>query len=230
MSSAAESLLDQFMEDIQPLQLRVIVFGGQAISLHLDALPEGEDARETRDVDCVPSSVHNAIAMHELENTLHNAGWTPHIDKVDGGVKRNLFAKISPSGVNVDFMPIFSLNQEDAIAICAKDAQSYPLPSGTTLRVLTAAGLLAAKLQAHRDRGSDAPMFSHDLEDIALLLACCSQLEASVQGSPPAVKELISAEARLLEADEQSMDALESHFPRGCDIDAAMDLLSRLTG
>ncbi len=93
--------------------------------------------------------------------------------------------------------------------------------------MLTPAGSLATKLCAFQDRGVEDPYLSSDLEDIALLLACCSSLEASVQSSAAAVKEIIVARGRqILEAYE---DSLEGHIPRRCDEAAVFALLERLT-
>lgn len=149
--------------DLSTIAVEAVFFGGAVISLHLDALPPGDEERPTTDVDCIPTTVASASDMRVLEASLDRAGWqhalTAH--------KRNPYARIAPSGVPVDFVPLHTLDALDPVRLARR--VPVELGSGVSIDILSSAGMVAAKLAAFRDRGSRDPLMSHDLEDLARL-------------------------------------------------------------
>lgn len=178
-------LLRRVAGDMDELGVACVFFGGTVVGLHLDRLPPLEEERPTTDVDCVPLTVLNAVEMQDLEARMSAAGWahdtSPH--------RRNLYARISPSGVPVDVVPLHTLAEDEPVRL--GNTVEVEVVEGRVIRVLDAAGMVAAKLAAFRDRGSADPLMSHDLEDLAMLLSCCSTIETTLTRSDPRLQEQV---------------------------------------
>lgn len=160
-------LLRRVARDLGALEVRCLFFGGTVVGLHLDGLPSDDEERPTTDVDCVPIGVASQPEMRELEARMDDAGWTH--DLRPG--RRNAYARIAPSGVPVDLVPLHTLDEDDPVRLGRSVA--VELAPGEVVSVLDSAGMVAAKLAAFRDRGTGDPLMSHDLEDLAILLSCC---------------------------------------------------------
>lgn len=217
-------LLDALAGELEPLQLEVVFFGGIVVSLHLDDLPAGEEHRETDDIDCVPILVRSGQQMDALEQRLHARSWTPDLRPH----RRNLYAKHSPLGTAVDFVPWFTLREDDPVRISAACSETCALPSGRQAAIVTPAGSLLTKIAAFLDRGRNDLYRSHDLEDIASLLACCSRLEGAVNLSPLAISAPIRGWCQRALKEPRWLEVLEAQMPRGADTDAAFERIERL--
>lgn len=217
-------LLRLVAHDLQAIAVEAVFFGGTVVGLHLDALPPGDEERPTTDVDCVPVAVETAGDMRSLETRLDGAGWRHDM----ASEKRNAFARIAPSGVPVDFVPLHTMDASDPVRMARR--QRVELKRGLTVSVISSAGLVAAKLAAFFDRGRRDPLMSHDLEDLAMLLACCSTLERDVGLEHPDVKARVQSGLDSILNDRYILEILEGSFPRGVGVPQVLARMARLAG
>jgi hypothetical protein len=81
------------------------------------------------------------------------------------------------------------------------------------VRMATPAMFLAAKLEAHRDRGAGDPLMSQDLTDIVSLVNGRASLPAEVRKMPPEPWEFIRRSLRDLLADPGLAFVIHAHLP-----------------
>lgn len=72
---------------------------------------------------------------------------------------------------------------------------------------------LAAKLEAHGDRGAGDPMMSQDLTDIVSVVNGRASLLAEVRDMPPEPREFIRSSLRDLLADPGFAFVIHAHLP-----------------
>ena len=88
--------------------------------------------------------------------------------------------------------------------------------------------MLAAKLAAFRDRGGDDPLMSRDLEDLAMLLACCTTLENDLQFAVHGLRKQVHVGLAAITEDRYILEILEGNFPHGKDAGVVLARLERL--
>ena len=186
--------LVQVARDLQVAGVDAVFFGGATVGLHLDR--PGFAERPTDDVDCVPLAVDGYQDMNALDGRLAAAGWKHDIRPG----KRNANARIAPSGVPVDFVPTYTMAPDDPVVLAHRE--EVEVAPGLLITIIDPAGMMAAKLAAFRDRGAADIWTSHDLEDLAVLLAYCSRSETSVEAAPDSVKAAIREGWRKMTRDE----------------------------
>ncbi len=215
-------LLQVVAGELAALDVDVVFFGGTVVGLHLDEVPSDDEERPTIDVDCVPAGVGTQHELIALEGLLDRSGWRHRLD----GAKRNAWARLSPLGVQVDFVPLIHLGPDDPVRLGRR--VEHELPGGTRIQVLAAGAMLAAKFRAFDDRGRDDPLMSADLEDLAMLLSCCSFIEAAVANEVAPVRAIVAHGAASLLDDSWSLEVLDGNVPRGADAAETIRRLERL--
>ena len=159
------------------LRDELVFVGGCAAGL-LCTSPEAPPPRITYDVDVI-AEVAALAGYHALERRFAKLGF-----------KRDMFPEAPIcrrriGELEVDLMPTdetilgFS-NRWYPEAI--RSAQALQLPSGTTIRLISAPAFLATKLEAFATRGRGDLMSSHDLADIINLLDGRLGIEDEIAG------------------------------------------------
>jgi hypothetical protein len=215
-------LLRRVAEDLDAIGVQAFFFGGIVVGLHLDALPVNDEERPTTNVDCAPVAVASPNEMRKFEAKLDAAGW----QQVVSGDKRNAYARIAPSGVPVDFVPLHTLDQTDALRLARRVRME--IHPDLCITVISSAGMVAAKLAAFRDRGVDDPLMSHDLEDLAMLLACCTTIEHDLELAVPGLLEQVQIGLAAIWEDRCLLEILDGNFPRGTDAEVVLARLEKL--
>ena len=90
--------------------------------------------------------------------------------------------------------------------------------------------MVAAKLAVFGDRGIADPLLSHDLEDLAMLLACCTTLERELALEDPRLRAQVEGGLSRILGDRYVLEVLDGMFPRGADAEAALERSRRLAG
>jgi hypothetical protein len=82
--------------------------------------------------------------------------------------------------------------------LAVETAQQLVLPSGITIRLISAPAFMATKLVAFADRGNRDFLASHDLEDVINLIDGRPELIDEVAQSPIELRTWLTAQCRML--------------------------------
>lgn len=160
------TLLELAAAALAALPWKFVFIGGATISLYLDD-PAAEDIRVTKDVDCVVSAT-TYIEYVAVEEALRQEGFGQLVDK-EGPICR-----WTREGLILDIMPVepqlLGFGQSRWFREGFANAQSITLPSGRIIQIFDVFFLLAAKIEAFRDRAQGDYLISKDFEDIATIL------------------------------------------------------------
>jgi hypothetical protein len=92
-------------------------------------------------------------------------------------------------------------------------ARRRELEDGPTVRLVSPVGQLAMKLAAYRDRGTDDPLASRDLEDVVVLVAGRPEMIEELADAPSDLRSWVAeVVGRLLAIDEMDY-VLEGNLP-----------------
>lgn len=159
-------LLEQAVDLFEGLEFEVVFIGGATVSLFLDD-PAAEDVRSTDDVDCVVSAA-TYVEFARIEEALRQHGFT-QLDVEDGPMCR-----WKKEGLLFDIVPTepsaIGFSESEWFERGVSNAKTRELPSGRDIKVFDAPHMLAAKIEAYRERGDGDYMKSRDFEDIVTLL------------------------------------------------------------
>lgn len=195
---------------------QLVFVGGCAVDLLLtDAA--AAPSRVTYDVDLV-AQVAALPDYHELEKAFVGLGFKRDISK-DAPICRWRF-----DNLEVDLMPsdtriLGFANRWYPLTI--ETAQLVTLPSGTSIRLISAPVFVATKLEALADRGQADLLVSHDLEDIVNVLDGRPEIVDEIAASSLELQCYLSDKCEALLATPRFMDAIhgmifpdESHAER----------------
>ncbi len=201
-----------------------LFFGAAVLELYIDRA-EMLDAsfRPTEDIDVVVSLAIDVSAQStvaKMEAALRGHGFN-HDQRSH---RRNIHAFVSPSGIPVDIV-MDALFGEDEWALRSRQMpRRVRLPQGAELLVPTPTHYLACKVAASKNRERwEGDYYSHDLEDIALLLCGCTELVADCEHAGGDLAAYLTAWAHevLQQASPYGRDArsvLLSNVPRAARI------------
>lgn len=173
-------LLETAAGALGPLRERVVFLGGATIGLWMTD-PASRAPRVTYDVDVV-AEVLTRARYEAFQAALRQAGFQEDIES--GVICRWQHPE---TGLILDAIPA-----EPSLAGFAgrwlgpavEAAIDHWLQSGTVIRVVPPAYLLATKLEAFADRGADDCMTSRDFEDIILLVDSREELREELESAP----------------------------------------------
>ena len=92
-------------------------------------------------------------------------------------------------------------------------AQETKLPSGETLKLISAPHFLITKLAAFNGRGNKDYQMSHDLEDLIAVVDGRKQLISEVDLAPDKLKQALAEQIAILLNDQSFIDALPGYMP-----------------
>lgn len=192
------------------LESRLVLVGGCTVSV-LAARQGYSGIRRTYDVDLV-TFVGSHADWRTLEKELGNKGFR-HGDS--GPICRFLRSAISGSPVDtIDVMPSdvailgFTNRWYEHVL---QDYTRQELGEGLSLRVASAATLLATKLDAWNSRGAGDLQSSPDLEDIVALFDAMEDLPTQVGRAARPVRTWVANELDSLLGDAGFVDAIALH-------------------
>lgn len=87
-----------------------------------------------------------------------------------------------------------------------KHSDSYVLPSGTSIRLITAPFFLGTKMEAFRSHGKMDFAASHDLEDFVAVIEGRNSLMKEIAGSPIELRKYLADAAKQLLAEPRFLD------------------------
>lgn len=181
-----------------------LVFVGGAIAGLLVTDPLAEGVRATRDVDAVVQA--GLAGFHRIEAQVAACGFARDVDS--GVICRWVHRE---SGVLFDLMPV----QADILGFSnrwypyvVESAVPVELSAGVSIRLATAVGFVATKLEAFASRGRGDILASHDLEDILNIVDGREELAHELAAAPETVRHSVATAFAALLAHRDFSDAL----------------------
>lgn len=165
--------------------------------------------RTTRDVDVIVEVV-SLGEYHTLEHQLQQAGLR-HDRSQDAPVCRWLAGSALLDVMPTDRAVLGFGNRWYDEAV--RTAVTYTLPSGTSIRLITAPVFIATKLEAFADRGDGDFLASHDLEDITAIIDGRPALADEAAVASPEIRRHLSAQMKVLLQSSAFLNALPGHLP-----------------
>lgn len=187
MANPNIELLTAIARAMGPLCDQVVFVGGCATGL-LVTQPLMADVRATEDVDAIVE-VASLVGYHALAEQLAARGF-----------KQTMADNTPPfrwfwQSMQLDLVPV----DEKVLGFANRwyrpgfeAALVSTLPSGLSLRHLSAPYFVATKLEAFRDRGNNDVYLSHDLEDIITVVDGREELVAELAAAPLPVQDFIA--------------------------------------
>lgn len=208
-----------------------LVFVGGAVAGLLITDPAQPSIRPTEDVDLIVQAAAKAD-YHRVENRLRRRGFVNDFGADAPICRWRIGATV------VDLMPTqtailgFS-NRWYPLAF--ETADETRLPSGTSIRLLTAPAFLATKLEAFGGRGKGDFLFSHDLGDIISIIDGRETLVGECRDAPDELRAYLREWMGRLLSTRAFREALPGHLPgdsanqgRLPDLETKLRLLAEL--
>ena len=207
------AILELVAQALGPVCERVIFVGGCATGLLLTQ-ERPDRIRMTEDVDIVAQAltVHD---YHAIEKQVRAQGFSNDM-RPDAPICRWVY-----KNVTLDLMPTVKnilgfANRWYPLAL--QTAEWVTLPSGMTIKLITAPVFIGTKLEAFKDRGKDANgkpdyLGSHDMEDIITVADRRLELLEECRAAAPELRAYLAAEFTALFDNHEFEQALSGHLP-----------------
>ena len=196
-------ILESAVRRLGPLAEDMVFVGGCATGLLLTDLAV-PPVRVTTDVDVIVE-IASHLEYHELSDKLRRQDFSEDTSP------EPVICRWKKEDTVLDVMPtereVFGFVNEwyrDAF----REAADYELPSGASIRMVTAPYFIATKLAAFHSRGRGDFYMSHDLEDIVAVLDGRPELTEEVGHSESGLREHPGAELTALLGNRDFLDAL----------------------
>ena len=180
--------------------------------------------RPTEDVDVV-AEVATITEYHRIEAQLASRGFK-HDTSPDAPICRWVGA-----GVTLDVMPsqpgVLSFHNR-WYPLAVSTALAVSLPSGRSIKLITAPLFIATKLEAFKGRGNGDFLASHDLEDIVTVADGRPALADELRRGPQELRAYLAAELSSLVSTPEFLDALAGHLPGDAASQSRLPMLIEL--
>ncbi len=186
-----------------PLRDELIFVGGCAAGLLLTE-EAAAPARVTYDVDLV-AQVAALADYHRLEKRFAELGFKRDTAK-NAPICRWRFNDLEVDLMATDSRVLGFSNRW--YPFVAQTARAYTLPSGLSIRLITAPAFLATKFEAFTDRGQGDLLGSRDLEDIINVVEGRPQLVDEIAQVPVELQSYLAERCGMLLAMPNFMDYL----------------------
>ena len=175
------------------LRGELVFVGGSAAGLLMSG-PATPAARVTYDVDLVAkvAALHH---YHGIEDAFSRLGFVRDVAP-EAPICRWRYRDIEVDLMPTDPAILGFANRWYPLAVAT--AGETRLPSGITIRLITAPLFLATKFEAFADRGNEDILGSHDLEDIINVLDGRAELVREIESAAPDLRAYLAAKARGL--------------------------------
>ena len=224
MPSDNIDMLQTVADGLEELKNEIVFVGGAVAELYADD-PASSDIRFTQDVDCT-IELSSYKELTELEEDLRAKGFAN--DNSQGApICRWIYQEIK-----VDVMPTEG-------NVLGFNNQWYPggvdnkisktLPNGTEIFVFPPEYYLAAKFEAHSDRGGNDLRQSHDFEDIIYVLDNCTDILEVIRNADEDVKRYLKAECERMLENNGLSEGIDCALPLGSDSDRVEMIVTLIT-
>jgi predicted nucleotidyltransferase len=214
MPSDNINMLQTVARGLGDLRDEMVFVGGAVAELYADD-PASSDIRPTQDVDCT-IELSSYREHTELENELRPKGFAN--DTSQGApICRWIYQDIKVDVMPADENILGFNNQWYPSGVGNKISKT--LPDGSEIFVFSPEYYLAAKFEAHNDRGGTDLRQSHDFEDIVYILDNCTSIIENIRNSDEEVKCYLKDECKKLLDNNGLSEGIECALPIGSDSD-----------
>lgn len=181
-----------------------LVFVGGAVAGLLVTDPLADSVRATRDVDAVVNA--NRAMFYRIEQALAQRGFARDVqsDVICRWIHKD-------SGVLFDLMPV----QPEVLGFsnhwypyAVETAESVELSAGLNIRLVSAVGFIATKLEAFAGRGAGDFLTSHDIEDVLNIVDGREELTDEMANAPPDLRQAVASAFQKLLSDPDFANVL----------------------
>lgn len=174
-----------------------VVFVGGAVAGLLVTDPLADSVRATRDVDAVVNATR--AMFHRIEAAVAQRGFARDVqsDVICRWIHKD-------SGVLFDLMPV----QPEVLGFsnrwypyAVETAETVELSVGLNIRLVSAVGFIATKLEAFAGRGAGDFLTSHDIEDVLNIVDGREELMAEMAGAPSDLRQAVASAFQKLLSD-----------------------------
>ena len=201
-------ILEAMVQALGDLTNAVVFAGGCSTGLLVTSV-QAQPIRVTKDVDVVVQ-VASTREYHAMESALRKRGFVNDMSD-DAPICRWLYGSLQ-----LDLMPsvpgILGFHNR-WYTYAVESAQAITLPSGASIRLITAPAFVATKLEAFKGRGARDYLASHDLEDIITIIDGRARLLEEVRNTSAELRQYLGDEVRTLIRAPDFLDALPGHLP-----------------
>lgn len=206
MADPNRLLLEQAASRLKAFLPEIVFVGGVTLGILItdDAASE---IRGTTDVDVI-AEIITYVGYIGFSERLKAQGFTEDMGE-DGEAPlacRWRYGSLKVDVLTLDEQVLGYTNRWYASAL--ESAVPFMLPSGTTIRVISAPHFLGTKMEAFRSCGKDDFASSHDLEDFIAIVEGRPSLLGEIAATSPELQTYLSAASSGLLAEPRFMDVL----------------------
>ncbi|TSA38659.1 MAG: hypothetical protein D4R64_02475 [Porphyromonadaceae bacterium] len=205
-------MIQTVADGLRELKDDMVFVGGSVAELYASD-PAASDIRPTLDVDCV-IELSSRIQHARLEENLRAKGFandTSHGAPICRWIYRDIKVDVMPTDETI--LGFSNRWYVDGIENKIRKA----LPDGIEIFVFPPEYYLAAKFEAHKDRGGNDLRQSRDFEDIIYILDNCPDLLDNIANVNSTVKTYLKEECQSLLENDNLTEGIESALPYGSD-------------
>lgn len=216
--------LRQIAEALGDLREQVVFVGGAVAGL-LVTDPLADSVRATRDVDAVVNA--NRAMFHRIEQAVAQRGFARDVqsDVICRWIHKE-------SGVLFDLMPV----QPEVLGFsnrwypyAVETAESVELTPGLNIRLVSAVGFIATKLEAFAGRGAGDFLTSHDIEDVLNIVDGREELMAEMADAPTDLRHAVASAFQKLLSDPDFENVLPGLIAESDRADLIMQRLKAMS-
>jgi len=111
-----------------------------------------------------------------------------------------------------------------------ENAVLIDLPSGRSIRLVTASYFLMTKFAAFEGRGNGDYLMSHDIEDIVALLDGRPAIVEDMRNADEVVRNAVEEQFSLLIKNERFLESIPGHLPSDAASQARLPLIMERVG
>jgi len=212
MPSISNIMLQTVANGLKELKEEVVFVGGAVAELYASD-PAASYIRPTQDVDCV-IKLSSRVEYYRLEEKLRSKDFAN--DTSPGAhICRWVYNDIKVDVMPTDYDILGFSNRWYAVGLENKIVKM--LRDGTEIFVFPPEYYLAAKFEAHNDRGGMDLRQSHDFEDIIYIFENCHTIIDDIGNSNPIVKTYLKEACKNLLENKNLTEGIESALPYGSD-------------
>jgi hypothetical protein len=199
-------LLEYAISKLAPFLDEIVFVGGVTLGL-LITDKAAAPIRGTDDVDVI-AEITTYVDYIAFSERLRKAQFT------EDASEEPIACRWHNDGLTLDVLPL----SKDVLGYtnvwyegALKNAMSFALPGGQSIRVITAPFFLGTKMEAFRGRGKNDFLASHDLEDFVAVIEGRPTIVQEINESETGLRVYLSQAARDLLDESRFLDVLPGY-------------------